>query len=463
MGVHPLWDSPVARNAAAAGRRGEILRLARRAAGLSQTSLGARVGYSAATISRFETGRRPLSDLDMLVRFSHVLEIPAAIFGLATPGHEHRAVSASAAASAHGTRVVTGQLPGGEDGNGPVKRREFLAGVGTVAGVGVIGAHSPVPAASGSVADPRVDNMLDLLMPRGPVLPCSVPSLERSVAAARASFNACRYHLLSQRLPGLISRLEASIPAASTAGQYAYLFRLTSDAYCLASEVCVKLGQDAIAWITADRALAAARRSSTPLTLAAASRRVSIAMRRQGHHQAAVNVLTSAALALDTEVGSPPRDELAVYASLLSTAAYTAAKASRRHQAVELITEAAEAASRLPVGTRGFDAAYVIQYQVGVHTSLGDPATALRHAKQLDARALPTPQRRSRFCIDTARAWVGYGKPGDALEALLAAEQFAPEEVCRPSVQAITTGLFRARAHQPPELRAFATRCGAAP
>jgi hypothetical protein len=58
---------------------------------------------------------------------------------------------------------------------------------------------------------------------------------------------------------------------------------------------------------------------------------------------------------------------------------------------------------------------------------------------------------------------VTYGKPGNALDALLAAEQFAPEEVCRPSVQAITTSLLRARTHQSPELHAFATRCGAAP
>jgi hypothetical protein len=58
MSVHPLWDSHAARAAAAVGKPGEVLRLARHAAGLCQADLGARTGYSAATISRFETGRR---------------------------------------------------------------------------------------------------------------------------------------------------------------------------------------------------------------------------------------------------------------------------------------------------------------------------------------------------------------------------------------------------------------------
>jgi transcriptional regulator with XRE-family HTH domain len=462
MGAHPLWDSPRAKAAAAAGRRGEIVRFARRAAGWRQADLGARTGYSAATISRFETGRRPLADLDTLLRFCRVLAIPPAVFGLTAPGRNDSPAPASAPAGACGTKVVTGQARNGEGGDDPVKRRELLAGVASVAAARMIAVRAATGAAPAGAADPRARNLLDLLMVPGPALPSSVTSLERSAAAARASFNACRYHLLSQRLPGLISQLAASVPAAATSGQRADLLRLTCDAYCLASELCVKLGEDAIAWVTADRALEAARRSRDPLAMAIASRRVSIAMRRQGHHRAAVSVLTSTATGLDTGTGNRPR-ELAAYASLLSTAAYTAAKSSHQHQALELIAEAGEAAARLPAGTPGFDAAYLTQYQVGVHTCLGDPASALRHASQLTPRALPTPQRRARFCIDTARAWMAYGNPGKTLEALLAAEHFAPEEACRPSVRAIAADLLSTRTPQPAELRAFATRCGAAP
>jgi hypothetical protein len=152
--------------------------------------------------------------------------------------------------------------------------------------------------------------------------------LRRSVAAARASFDTCLY----QR----------------------HLLRLTADAYCLASQLCVKLGEDAMAWVTADRALSVARRSGVPVTLAA-------------------------------------------YASRLSTAAYTAAKAGRLHQALELIGEAAGAASRLPAGATGFDVAYVRQHpqsspgRRGSRTRRGLPALRACHGKPACSTRRPPP------------------------------------------------------------------------
>jgi len=459
MGVHPLWDSRAARAAAAAGKPGQVLRLARNAAGLCQAELGARTGYSAATISRFETGRRPLTDLVTLRRFCAILAIPPALFGLAAQRHEHPPAPESVSALTPPTRVVTDQLPDGQDGDA-VDRRELLTAMASLTGAAMLAAPARQLAASAAV-DPRIENLQALLIApdHDRVLPAPVPFLERSVAAARASFDACQYHLLSQRLPALIARLEASTSAADTPAHREQLLHLTADAYCLASQLCVKLGQDAMAWVTADRALRAARGGGDPLPLAAASRRVSIAMRRQGHHQAAVTILTSTALDLD--IGSPgaPASDIAAYASLLSTAAYTAAKAGREHQALELISEAAAAAARLPAGTPGFDADYVTQYQVGVRTSFGDPASALSHAARLTPGALPTAQRRARFCIDTARAWQAFGRPDSTLQSLLAAESFAAEEVRRPSVHAMTISLLHAPGPQPAALRAFATRC----
>jgi transcriptional regulator with XRE-family HTH domain len=459
VSVHPLWDSRAARAAAAAGKPGQVLRLARQAAGLCQVELGARTGYSAATISRFETGRRPLTDLGTLRRFCDVLAISPVLFGLAAQRHELPQAPGSVSAAAPPARVVTDQLPDSQDGDGPVDRRELLTAVASLAGVAVIA--GPGRASAPSAADPRIENLEALLLAQDRVAPAPVPSLKRSVAAARASFDACQYHLLSLRLPPLIARLEASASAARTPAHREQLLRLTSDAYCLASHLCVKLGEDAMAWVTADRALRAARRGGNPVPLAAASRRVSIAMRRQGHHQAAVTILTSTALELDAGRPGAPASDIAAYGSLLSTAAYTAARAGRQHQALELISEAAAAAARLPGETPGFDADYVSQYQVGVLTLLGDPASALRHAATLTPRALPTPQRRARLCIDTARAWQAFGKPDRTLQSLLAAESFAAEEVCRPSVQTMTISLLDAPGPKTAMLRAFATRCGA--
>lgn len=460
MSEHPTWDSRAARAAATAGKPGQVLRLARHAAGLCQAEVGVLTGYSAATISRFETGRRALTDLSTLRRFCDVLAIPPALFGLAARRHEHLPPPESLYALAPRNRVVTDQLPDGQDGDGPVDRRELLTAMASLTGAAMFAAPARQPVAT-AAADPRIENLQALLLANDQVQPAPVASMERAVAAARASFDTCHYHLLSQRLPALLARLEASTGAAGTTGLRTPLLRLTSDAYCLASQLCVKLGEDAMAWVTADRALHAAREGGDPVALAAASRRISIAMRRQGHHRAAVTILTSTALEMDTGNPERPTSSLAAYASLLSTAAYTAAKAGQQHQALELISEAAAAASHLPPRTPGFDADYATQYQIGVSTSLGDPAAALGHAARLDPRALPTAQRRARFCIDTARAWQAFGKPASALTSLLAAESFAAEEVCRPSVQAIATALLKRPGPQPAALRAFAARCGA--
>jgi hypothetical protein len=134
----------------------------------------------------------------------------------------------------------------------------------------------------------------------------------------------------------------------------------------------------------------------------------SIAMRRHGHHDTATTLLTSTALGLGADSGDPAPGLLATYGSLLCTAAYTAAQHGSRNQALELITEAETAAARLG-GARAphtpFSPANVTIYQIGVHTALGDAGTALDHARRIDLRRVPTPERQARFCVDTARSW----------------------------------------------------------
>lgn len=61
-------------------------------------------------------------------------------------------------------------------------------------------------------------------------------------------------------------------------------------------------------------------------------------------------------------------------------------------------------------------------------------STATRHACRVNPRLLPTAERYARYCVDTARAWHSHGDRDRAVDALLAAERAAPEEVRRPSV-----------------------------
>jgi hypothetical protein len=264
-------------------------------------------------------------------------------------------------------------------------------------------------------------------------------------------------------LPGLLTVAQASL--RETAGeQHEQTAALLANAYSLASNLCSRLHDDALTWVTAERARTAAQISGDPASIAEAARMTSIAMRRHGHHDTATALLTATALGLGADSGEPAPGLLAGYGSLLCTAAYTAAQQGRRSQALELITEAGTAAARLGGGRAPhipFSPGNVTIYQIGVHTALGDAGTALDHARKVDLRRVPTPERRARFCVDTARAWHSFGSRGSAFRSLQAADCCAPEEVRRAPVRSLIVSLLEAPGPTPAGLREFAARCGA--
>lgn len=91
---------------------------------------------------------------------------------------------------------------------------------------------------------------------------------------------------------------------------------------------------------------------------------------------------------------------------------------------------------------------------------LGDTPAELDAARSVTVADLPSPERYGRYCVDTARAWHAHGRPDRAVQALLAAERHAPEEVDRPSVRDLVSGLLYAPAATPEGLRGLAGRIG---
>lgn len=293
--------------------------------------------------------------------------------------------------------------------------------------------------------------------------PVGIQVLRERLNRAHANFSACRYHELAVTLPDVIGAAQASLREAG--GQrHEQTSALLADAYSLASNLCTRLHDDALAWVTAERARSAANTSGDPASIAEAARMTSIAMRRHGHHDTATTLLTTTALDLGADTGDRAPDLLATYGSLLCTASYTAAQNGQRHRALELITEAETTANRLGEGRRAhnaFSATNVAIYRIGVHTALGDAGTALNHARKIDLRSVPTPERQARFCLDTARAWHRFGNPANSFHALQAAERCAPEELRRSSVRSLITSLVDTPGPTPSGLRDFAGRCGA--
>jgi hypothetical protein len=293
--------------------------------------------------------------------------------------------------------------------------------------------------------------------------PVPLGQVRASLAAARGAFEGCRYRELAGRLPGLARAAHASRDAA-TGRTRERLSVALAGTYALASGLSVKLNEDGMAWVAADRSLAAARKTADAATIAVASRAVAIAMRRLGHYDGATRLLTTTALDLGADRGNQPPEVLAAYGSLLCTAAYASAQNAKRGQALDLIGEAEQAAARMgQVPTSGlvFGAASVAVYRIGVHTALGEPGVALDHARRVDQHLLPTPERHARFCIDTARAWEQHGRRDRAYETLRVAERHAPEEIRRPSVRTLISGMLYAPGTPPAGLRSLAARAGA--
>ena len=290
--------------------------------------------------------------------------------------------------------------------------------------------------------------------------PVPLAGLRDSIASARADFQAARYDRLPAILPRLIATARATSDSAASSEQ-ADASTLLAGAFILAADFAVKLNDDPLAWMTADRALQAAQAGNDPLTLADARRAVATAMRRTGHPDRACSLLVRACR--DIDVGRHGADELAMYGTLLNVAAYTAATAGNRRAAAEYIDEAAAAATRLgPRASRrqpAFGPAGVTLYQVSIAQVLGDNGTAIEHARNA---ARQHPDRR------TAGPLLGrcrprlppVGKARSLLPALLAAERAAPAEVrYRPPVHRMTEDLLRTGPQRSlPGLRAFAAK-----
>lgn len=451
------------RRAIASDDAGAVIRLARRAAGLNQTQLGRRCGYSTSTISRIERGQPPVNDIKVRRRIAEVLRIPPQHLGLAAATRHHQPAPATGVADPP-HRAITAKVWQGATGDGgdsPMRRRDLLTGIAASATAGLW--TSAGEAAESETATTGLESLLlASAVPAQTTL--SPPQLTDSLNTAWHRYDNCSYHELTRTLPALISTTH-TVRDAATGQQRELLSATLATTYRLAAALCVKLDDDAIAWVLADRALTAAQHSGNPTCIAACTRAVAIAMRRAGHHDGAVQLLTTTAVNLDTNHGQISADTIAAYGTLLCTAAYSSAQHDRRATAVELINEAATAASRLaaPVHGRGgsLSSTNVKIYKIGVFTALGDTPAALKSAQAVDPHQLPTAERYARYCVDTSRAWRHHGRPDRACQALLVAERCAPQEVRRPSVRALVSTLLYAPTPVPHGLKDLATRIGA--
>jgi len=459
-GGHATWfDLPAARRAAADGRYGAVLRLARTAANLTLEQAGQRAGYSAATLSRLETGRRQLTDVTVLRRLAHLFQIPPALFGLADPD------GAPATDRGPSTDMVPGGRPrkGGDD---PVRRRELLVGLATAP----LAATTRVTALRPPVEEPAavlVTSLEDLLLRHRRPYPTSddvevdIAVLRQCLVDAKTDFQTSRYRALAAKLPRLVPLAQTRATADPRTQD------ILAEIYNTVAHVLIKLEVTGLGWVAADRAMAAASAVGDPVTVASVTRNIVSLCRRDRRYHAAQQLALDAAAQLTITGPNADMTHLSLYGMLLCNAGYAAAQAGDRAQSTELLNAADTAAVRLGADRNAHWTAFgptnVTLHRISAAFALGDAGTAIDHAATVPAGALRVPERQSRYWVDVARAYDQWNKPAKCYRALAIAERLAPEEVrSRPVVRNLADKLLTAPTTiGMTGLRDFAARVGA--
>lgn len=446
-----IWDTTAVREAVRSGQHGAVVRAIRHANHLTLAELAARCSYSISTLSRLERGHQHLSDVGVLRLLAEALGVPPQLFGLAdTPQRWVRSGQPGA---------IVGLIPASDQETDPMRRRSLLAGLSGLAGTAVLRAATPAAV----TADPlHVLARTLLVRPAGGV-PISLAHLRQELSTAHATFHLGRYTDLAERLPGLLSNTIATCEAAPSSDDVASGNAILGQTYTLTSKLMIKLGNDQLAWTTADRAMQSTHSSDDILAQAAAHRAWAIVLRRGGHPDDAQELVIDTAESLQAELHRGV-DYLAAYGSMLATAAYTAAVDGDRDTARDLIGEARAAAIRLGDNvnhqTLGFGPTAIGVYQISIARVLGDYGSAIEAARKIDPASIPLVENRARYWSDVARAFHQWGKPEQCYRALLAAEHTAPDEVrYRKPIQQITHSLLRHPTTKSlPGLQAFAQR-----
>jgi len=403
-------------------------------------------------------------------------EMPAGVPGelapsrQAAPGQRHPAAIPPwdvfpALEALHVSDPLSLELGDDQEIEDPVRRRTFVGLTGTSLLASILDVASDkrpldaeplVAILTGHVADTGLEQ---------PGPPSDIAALTAAVNYARRQYQACRYSELIRHLPQLLVRLSAACLSLDGEAK-SRAFVLSADTYHVAAGLLLKLDDQGLAYLAADRSMRAAQASEDPVAVGASARIITHALMNGGHLAAAISTTSGHAARLDRDVSCHTPESLSVYGSLLLRGAIAAAQHDQRATAHELLDEADGAAQRL--GADGnlrwtaFGPTNARLHRVNIAVTLGDAGTAVDVARGIDLSTITVTERKATLLIDTARAFLQWGRHEKAYIALRAAEKIAHEEVAgRPSVHRLVRELI---ASAPPAVRRdaahFAARVG---
>ncbi|WP_433335379.1 helix-turn-helix domain-containing protein [Spirillospora sp. CA-294931] len=452
-----------------------VFHLLRQFAGASQTQLAIACGTTQGKISEImkEGGRQVLA-LEVFERIADGLGMPDV--ARMTLGLAPHTVTSSAASAA----VITGRdqptgLPsaflGSLDGDpdveegDPLRRRSF-AKLAAASMFSAILADSPgdgAPLQGVEAFAAALGGYPGISEPDLAAL--SLGRLNIAVANAKRSYQDCRYSTVVDSLPQLLADLRHAC-AVHEGDDRLQVEALSAEAHHVAASILLKLDQEGLALVAADRSMRAARNSQDLFTIGSSARIVTHTLMNDGHHGAATQIASTYAERIDHETQERTPDFLSVYGALLLRGAVAAGQSADRSTASALLDEAQDAGRRLGGDYNhrwtAFGPTNVQLHRVNVALLLGDAGAALQEARVVDLDRVPLTERKVALLMDTSRALTQWGKHEKAYDVLRVAHQLAPEEIsARPAVHRI---LRDQAATAPPsikrQLREFTTEIG---
>jgi hypothetical protein len=462
-----FWQRPEVTEALGSREMGRFFELVQQYTGASQTQIGMAIGWSQGKVSDLERDVSEVKHLAVFEDIANGLNFPdpaRIILGLAPrapsrlpPGRtEGGVIPPGDTRSALQPRISSGLLDlNAEDeqqeDDDPVRRRTF---------VGLTGAA----ALNAMFADARPDAPVLKAEPFASVLATQpgrtlgetpdIGTLVVAVDNARCQYQDCRYSDLIKTLPALLARLHAACLALG-GDEQSRAFALCADAHRVTALLLLKLDDQGLAFLAAEHSIRDAEASGDPVTVGASATTITASLVSGGHFATAITAASAYAERLDNGMPAHTPESLSVYGALLLRGAEAAAQDGQRDVANELLGEADETARRLGfdgnLRMTAFGPTNAKLYRVNLAVTLGDAGIAVDTARKTHLDKIPNAERKATFLVDTARAFLQWGKHENAYIALRTAEETAHEEVAgRPSVHRVVRQLI---ATAPPSVR----------
>ncbi|WP_239376086.1 helix-turn-helix domain-containing protein [Frankia sp. Cj5] len=392
---------------------GERVAFHRKRRGLSQVGLGRLIGRSESWVSQVERNARKIDRMSVLAQVADVLGVPVADLAPDVP------TEAPASESEPWRDVLRLALTG----------HPALAAVATVPTAG---------SAAGEDFGTRAEQAWKLV-------------------------HGSRYSEVGPLLVSLIADLERAL-RSTPVDQRPAVAQVLASVYQAAAAVLGKVDDAEAAWLASDRALFTAEVTGDVALVAAGQFRMALAMLSVGRLEQAQHAAATAVAALRPRLPELGIEATSVVGALCLVRAVSAARSGDRRTAWQAIGDAVELAATVGAGRNDFNTEFgpanVALHEVSVAVDLGDAGDALDRAARVDTAGL-SPERRARFLVDVAQAHAQRRARGDALTALLEAEQVAPEQIRdHPKVRMLVRDLLQdlnQRSDQ--QLRALADRC----